>query len=124
MQNLIEETIIFLVDVSAPAAQAGRKGDVRTVGRDISNYAADWLVHGGQARHIQKDQVQDVLIELGLEEPGPRSFAPMLSAKADTGAAGEETKPQRRTHARKRDDSRADKGGDNKSEDGQPQKAD
>lgn len=69
MLNLIEETIIFLTDVSAPAAQAGKKGDVRIVGRNISNFAADWLLQGGQIRRIRKDQVQEVLIELGLAEP-------------------------------------------------------
>ena len=103
MLNLIEETIIFLVDVSAPAAQAGKKGDVRTVGRDISNFAANWLLRGGQIRHIRKDQVQDVLIELGLAEPEP----------------AEKTKPKdiRRTHGRKRADSTGNQGSDNKGKD-------
>lgn len=109
MLNLIEETIIFLVDVSAPAAQAGKRGDVRIVGRNISNFAANWLLRGGQIRLIRKDQVQDVLIELGLAEPEPTK----------------ETKPktQRRSHdgkradGGKRADSTADQGSDNKGED-------
>lgn len=103
MINLIEETIIFLVDVSAPSAQAGRKGDVRTVGQDISNHAANWLLRGGQIRRIRKDQIQDVLIELGLAEPEP--------------APNRKPKTERRIHGGKRADSRADQGGDNKGED-------
>ncbi len=95
MPNLIEETIIFLVDVSAPAAQAGKKGDVRTVGRDITNYAANWLLRGGQVRRIRKDQVRDVLIEIGLIKPEP----------------AKETKPkaERRNRGGKRTDNRGDK---------------
>lgn len=111
MLNLIEATIIFLVDVSAPAAQAGKKGDVRIVGRSISNHAANWLLRGGQIRHIRKDQVQDVLIELGLAEPESKKETKPKSATqmAD--------KKERRTHVRKRADSTADQGSDNKSED-------
>lgn len=103
MLNLIEETIIFLLDVSAPVAQAGRKGDVRTVGRDITNHAANWLLRGGQIRHIRKDQVKEVLVELGLEEPEP----------------AKKTKPktERRTHDGKRADSTGDQGSDNKGKD-------
>lgn len=100
MLNLIEKTIIFLVDVSAPAAQAGKKGDVRIVGRNISNYAANWLLRGGQIRHIRKDQVQEVHIELGLAEP----------------ESMKETKPkkERKIHGGKRADSTADQGSNNK----------
>lgn len=103
MLNLIEQTIIFLVDVSAPAAQAGKKGDVRIVGRDITNFAANWLLQGGEIKHIQPGQVQEVLVELGLAEPEP----------------AKETKPktQRRTHGGKRVDGTGDQGGDNKGKD-------
>jgi len=111
MLNLIEETIIFLVDVSAPSAQAGKQGDVRTVGRNISNHAANWLLRGGAIRRIRKDQVQDVLIELGLAEPEPTKETE--KARPELGGA----KTERRTYGRKRADSTADQGSDNKSED-------
>lgn len=101
MLNLIEETIIFLVDVSAPAAQAGKKGDVRIVDRNISNHAANWLLRGGQIRHIRKDQVQDVLIELKLIKP----------------ETTKKTNKERRPHGKRRADGSADQGSDNKGKD-------
>ena len=109
MLNLIEETIIFLMDVSAPAAQAGKKGEVRTVGRNISNFAANWLLRGGQIRRIRKDQVQEVLIELGLAEPEP--------TKETKPKTERRTRERKRADGGKRADSTADQGSDNKGQD-------
>lgn len=65
------DRIILLADVSAPAAQAGKKGQVKTVDKDTTRFDAKLLVKGGLARKIESEaDIETILIELGLKEKG------------------------------------------------------
>jgi hypothetical protein len=65
------DKIIFVADVSAPPSMAAKKGDVKVIGVDIPLYYAKSAVKGGHARQVRDDEIDDVLIELGLKEPEP-----------------------------------------------------
>jgi hypothetical protein len=68
MLNLEGKTIIYLTDVASPGSQAGKMGDVREVTR-AWNFAANFLLRGGDVRVIEESQVHEVRVELGLEKP-------------------------------------------------------
>ena len=68
MENLEGKTIIYLTDISAPASQAGEKGQVKTVRPDISNFAANMLLRGGHVKVVRPDEIHEVRVHLGLEK--------------------------------------------------------
>ena len=105
-----DDKIIMLQDISAPPAMAGKAGDVKVIDKDIPLYYARLAVKGGHAKQVADDaEIDAALIELGLKEPEPIKKTKKRKEKTDAGA---------------RADSAADKSGDNKGQDGQPEETD
>lgn len=48
-------TIEYVKDVAFPASQAGRAGDTKVIGRDISLFHARYLMRGERARLYDPD---------------------------------------------------------------------
>ena len=94
------DKIILLADISAPAAMAGAKGDVKIIDIDIPLYYAKLAVKGGHARQVEDAEIDSVLIELGLKEPEPEP-------------AKKTRKRKEKANVGKRADIRADKESDN-----------
>ena len=102
----IDDKIIMLEDISAPPSMAGKKGDVKIVDKDIPLYYAKLAVKGGHARQVvTEEDIETVLIELGLKEPEPKKKTNKRKDKSNVG---------------KRADSAGDPRSDNKGQDGQP----
>lgn len=96
MVNLEGKTIIYVSAVSSPPSQAGGKGETKTVCRDISNYAANFLLRGGRIKVIEPSQIHSERVALGLEKPKTERTANVTRSgndgKADKGPAAEKEK--------------------------------
>jgi len=95
------QTIEFVVDVSDPPNQRGIRGQTKIVERDISLWAAKYLLDGGQIRPY------DPASPLQLEEEKPEKKKGPDGPVEAPGPASTEVKKERRTNdQRKRTDTR------------------